>query len=152
LLFLVSGASFISKKIKEQGFLRKSHQKTHPLDPGSGKNSSRIRIQGVKKHQIPDPDPQHCGTYKIKKIIIILLKNCLLGSEASLDDIPVYCEDGVLHTSRLILGALRHALCVEKEGGIRLNLSLSNIVYFRSRIIIYIYAKTKPGPAIYRIL
>jgi hypothetical protein len=29
------------------------------LDPGSGKNSSRIRIQGVKKHRIPDPDPQH---------------------------------------------------------------------------------------------
>jgi hypothetical protein len=27
-LFIVSGASFISKKIKELGFLRKSHQKT----------------------------------------------------------------------------------------------------------------------------
>jgi hypothetical protein len=26
LLFIVSGASFISKKIKEQGFLKKSHQ------------------------------------------------------------------------------------------------------------------------------
>jgi hypothetical protein len=58
---MVSGASFISKKIKEQGFLRKSHQKTYryPLDPGSeirdpgsGKKSSRIR--GVKKHRIPD--------------------------------------------------------------------------------------------------
>jgi hypothetical protein len=54
LLFIVSGASFLSKKIKEQGFLRKSHQKTYPLDPESGKNSSRIRIQGVKKHRIPD--------------------------------------------------------------------------------------------------
>jgi hypothetical protein len=50
--FIVSGESFISKKIKEQGFLRKSHQKTYPLDPGSEKNSSRI--QGVKKHRIPD--------------------------------------------------------------------------------------------------
>jgi hypothetical protein len=35
-LFIVSGASFISKKIKEQGFLRKSHQKTYSLDPRSG--------------------------------------------------------------------------------------------------------------------
>jgi hypothetical protein len=26
-------------------------------DPGSGKKSSRI--QRVKKHRIPDPDPQH---------------------------------------------------------------------------------------------
>jgi hypothetical protein len=42
----------MSKKIKEQGFLRKSHQKTYLLDPGSGKNSPRI--QGVKKHRIPD--------------------------------------------------------------------------------------------------
>jgi hypothetical protein len=64
LLFIVSGASFISKKIKEQGFLRKSHQKKHtvPLgsgiqDTGSGKNSSRIRIPdpGGKKLRIPDP-------------------------------------------------------------------------------------------------
>ncbi len=30
------------------------------LDPGSGKNSSRIRMQGSKKHRIPNPDPQHC--------------------------------------------------------------------------------------------
>jgi hypothetical protein len=29
---MVSGTSFISKKIKEQGFLRKFHQKTYPLD------------------------------------------------------------------------------------------------------------------------
>jgi hypothetical protein len=41
---MVSGASFMSKKLKEQGFVRKSHPKTSPLDPGSGKNSSRIRI------------------------------------------------------------------------------------------------------------
>jgi hypothetical protein len=54
---MVSGTSFISKNIEEQGFFRKSHQKTYPLDPGSGKNTSRI--QGVKKHRIPDPDPQH---------------------------------------------------------------------------------------------
>ncbi len=27
-------------------------------DPGSGKNPSRI--QGSKKHRIPDPHPQHC--------------------------------------------------------------------------------------------
>ncbi len=27
-------------------------------DPGSGKNLSRI--QGSKRHRIPDPDPQHC--------------------------------------------------------------------------------------------
>jgi hypothetical protein len=57
LLFIVSGAGFISKKIKEQGFLRKSRQKTYPLDPGSGKNSSRIRIRwccGSGLDRIPD--------------------------------------------------------------------------------------------------
>jgi hypothetical protein len=71
LLFIVSGASFISKKIKEQGFLRKSHQKKHtvPLgsgiqDMGSGKNSSRIRIPDLGGKKAPDPgsripDPQH---------------------------------------------------------------------------------------------
>jgi hypothetical protein len=56
---IVSGASFISKKIKEQGFLRKSHQKTYPLDTGSEiRDPENIhpgsRIQGVKKHRIPD--------------------------------------------------------------------------------------------------
>ncbi len=29
-------------------------------DPGSGKNLFRIPDPGVKKHPIPDPDPQHC--------------------------------------------------------------------------------------------
>jgi hypothetical protein len=59
LLFIVSGASFISKKIKEQGFLKKSHQKTYPLDPrsGYGKNSSRIRIPDLGGKKAPDPDP-----------------------------------------------------------------------------------------------
>jgi hypothetical protein len=34
LFFIVSTASFISKKIKKkQGFLRKSHQETYPRDP-----------------------------------------------------------------------------------------------------------------------
>ncbi len=28
-------------------------------DPGSGKTYSRSRIQGSKRHRIPDPDPQH---------------------------------------------------------------------------------------------
>jgi hypothetical protein len=45
---MVSGTSSISKKIKEQEFLRKSHQKTWPLDPGSGKNSSWIQIQDLR--------------------------------------------------------------------------------------------------------
>jgi hypothetical protein len=52
LLFIVSGASFISKKIKEQGLLRKSHQKTYPLDPGS-----EILDPRSGKKFIPDPDP-----------------------------------------------------------------------------------------------
>jgi hypothetical protein len=43
------------KKIKEQGFLRKSHQKTYPLDPGSGKNSSRIRIPDPGGKKASDP-------------------------------------------------------------------------------------------------
>jgi hypothetical protein len=42
--------------IKGQRFLRKSHQKHtgtgNPLDPGSGKKSSPIRIPEVKKHRI----------------------------------------------------------------------------------------------------
>jgi len=29
-------------------------------DPGSGKNLFRSRIQGSKRHRIPDTDPQHC--------------------------------------------------------------------------------------------
>ncbi len=29
-------------------------------DPGSGKTYSGSRIQGSKRHRIPDPDPQHC--------------------------------------------------------------------------------------------
>jgi hypothetical protein len=31
-------------------------------DLGSGKTyfGSRIRVQGSKRHRIPDPDPQHC--------------------------------------------------------------------------------------------
>jgi hypothetical protein len=59
LLFIVSGARFISKKIKEQGFLGKSHQKTYPLDPVSEiRDPEKIhpgtgsRIQDVKKHRI----------------------------------------------------------------------------------------------------
>jgi hypothetical protein len=52
---MVSGASFIDKKIKEQGFLRKSRQKSYPLDPGSGKNSSRIRIPDPGDKKAPDP-------------------------------------------------------------------------------------------------
>jgi hypothetical protein len=57
LLFIVSGASFISKKIKEQGYLRKSHQKHTPWirDPRSGKNSSRIRIPDPGGKKAPDP-------------------------------------------------------------------------------------------------
>jgi hypothetical protein len=55
-----SGAILISKKIKEQGFLRqcrikKSHQKTCPLDPGSEIREpekihpgSGSRIKGIK--------------------------------------------------------------------------------------------------------
>jgi hypothetical protein len=45
---MVLGTSFISKKIKEQGFLRKSHRKHtgYSLDPRSGKNAFRI----------PDPE------------------------------------------------------------------------------------------------
>jgi hypothetical protein len=50
-LFIVSGASFISTKIKEQGLLRKSQQKTYSLDPRSG----------IRKKFISDPDPGSRG-------------------------------------------------------------------------------------------
>jgi hypothetical protein len=52
---MVAGTSFISKKIKEQGFLRKIHQKTYNLDPRSGKNSSRIRIWDLGGKKASDP-------------------------------------------------------------------------------------------------
>jgi hypothetical protein len=58
MLLMVSGTSFISKN-KRARILKKLSPKNIPS--GSGirkKNSSRIRIQGVKKHRIPDPDPQ----------------------------------------------------------------------------------------------
>jgi hypothetical protein len=58
--------SFISKRIKAQGFLRKSHQKQTlwSRDPGSGKNSSRIQDPWGRKTPDPGsqiPDPQHCS-------------------------------------------------------------------------------------------
>jgi hypothetical protein len=39
-------------------------------DPGSGKTYSGSRIQGSKRHRIPDPDPQHCiiGTGTVAKV------------------------------------------------------------------------------------
>jgi hypothetical protein len=52
LLFIVSGASFISKKIRVQGFLRKSHQKTYPLDPEKIKNARGKKSTGSR---ISDP-------------------------------------------------------------------------------------------------
>jgi hypothetical protein len=54
-------------------------------DPGSGirdpeKTYSGSRIQGSKRHRIPDPDPQHCSSvrqspydYKIGTGIVLLL-------------------------------------------------------------------------------
>jgi hypothetical protein len=41
-----------SKKGPDPGTEIRDPEKIHP---GSGS-----RIQGVKKHRIPDPDPQHC--------------------------------------------------------------------------------------------
>jgi hypothetical protein len=55
LLFIVSGASFISRKIKEQGFLRKSHQKTYPLDPVSEIRKKFIPDPGSRGKKAPDP-------------------------------------------------------------------------------------------------
>jgi hypothetical protein len=51
LLFIVSGASFISKKIKRTRILKKISPKTYPLDPRSG----------IRKKIIPDPDPGSRG-------------------------------------------------------------------------------------------
>jgi hypothetical protein len=46
--------------VKEQGFLRKSHQKSnrYPLDPGSRKNSSQIQIPDSGGKKAPDPGSQ----------------------------------------------------------------------------------------------
>jgi hypothetical protein len=55
LLFIV--AVLLVTKIKEQGFLRKSHQKHTPWirDPGSGKKSFRIWIPDPGGKKAPDP-------------------------------------------------------------------------------------------------
>jgi hypothetical protein len=55
LLFIVSGTSFIIKKIKEQGFLRKSHRKTYSLDPGSGRKFILDPVPGSRGLKAPDP-------------------------------------------------------------------------------------------------
>jgi hypothetical protein len=59
-LLMVLGTSFIIKIIKEQGFLRKSHQKTYPLDPGSEIRDPEKFIPDPGGKKAPDPDPQHC--------------------------------------------------------------------------------------------
>jgi hypothetical protein len=59
-----------------EDIVRKFHQKRGRIrDPGSGKNPSRIRIQGVKKHRIPDPDPQHWYKVNESEILKNRLKN-----------------------------------------------------------------------------
>jgi hypothetical protein len=45
-------------------------------NPGSGKKiipdpGSGSRILGVKKHRIPDPDPQHCYNFKRPKLLCV---------------------------------------------------------------------------------
>jgi hypothetical protein len=38
-------------------------------NPGSGKTYSGSRIQGSKRHRIPDPDPQHCfHVYQVPQV------------------------------------------------------------------------------------
>jgi hypothetical protein len=80
LLFIVSGASFISTKIKEQGFFKKSHKKI-PVPLGSGiRDPEKIHTgsRGVKKHRIrirntgvesPDPDPVDIDLCRIRVLI-----------------------------------------------------------------------------------
>jgi hypothetical protein len=59
LLFIVSGASLISEKIKRTRILKKISPKNIPLGSGIRKifipdPDPGFRIQGVKKHRIPD--------------------------------------------------------------------------------------------------
>jgi hypothetical protein len=66
---MIAGASFINKKkTKEQGFLRKSHQKTYTLDPGSVIwylekfiPDSGSRNKGVKKQYPRSGSTTLCG-------------------------------------------------------------------------------------------
>jgi hypothetical protein len=56
-----------------EDIVRKFHQKgvrSGIRDPGSGKihPGSGSRIQEVKKHRIPDPDPQHWCEVSRKKL------------------------------------------------------------------------------------
>jgi hypothetical protein len=44
-------------------------------DPGSGKNL--FRIQGSKRHRIPDPDPQYClSEHPRDEYINLLARSC----------------------------------------------------------------------------
>ncbi len=52
-------------------------------DPGSGKTYSGSRIQGSKKHRIPDPDPQHC----LLQFSILLYSSVLSAVLWKLNDI-----------------------------------------------------------------
>jgi hypothetical protein len=60
---MVSGTNFIIKKRKR--ILKKIPPKNIPSESEIRKKfipdpEPGSRIQGVKKHRIPDPDPQHC--------------------------------------------------------------------------------------------
>jgi hypothetical protein len=47
-----------------EDIVRKFHQKRGRIrDPEKIHPGSGSRIQGVKKHRIPDPDPQHCANF-----------------------------------------------------------------------------------------
>jgi hypothetical protein len=52
-----------SKKGPDPGTEIRDPEKIHP---GSGS-----RIQGVKKHRIPDPDPQHCSNQSDIRIFLV---------------------------------------------------------------------------------
>jgi hypothetical protein len=62
-----------------EDIVRKFHQKRGRIrDPEKIHPGSGSRIQGVKKHRIPDPDPQHWSRYCTVPLESLILKIKLL--------------------------------------------------------------------------
>jgi hypothetical protein len=80
ILFLKCRRKTFGQVFKELDFLPKnlslSSQKYGVGIRNPEKNLSRIRVQGSKRHRIPDPDPQHCIIHDVYKV---QLKRMLLN-------------------------------------------------------------------------
>jgi hypothetical protein len=79
-------------------------------DPEKTYFGSRIRVQGSKRHRIPDPDPQHCLlASRISKYLAVIVTH--FAFILSLHTVPMF-ERSTLHTEfRLGFALALWALC-----------------------------------------